>query len=394
MFHRGKTAMLHHNENADSQYVLVSPGDALEEAESVFKEWALAAKKVYSGRVEYAERFEAWLENLAYVIDYNGNSPARSHWLGMNAFADMRFSEWQQVMGLESAKFDNKFKRSRTKSFKYDNIDVAKLPNHVDWTKNGAVGSVKAQGMCGSCWAFSTTGAIEGINAITTGEFVSLSEQMLIDCDTSRDSGCDGGLMDFAFDFVHENGGIDTEASYPYLEKEGQCDMNRMKRHVVTIDGYEDVPEDDELALKKAVAHQPVSVAIEADQRAFQLYVGGVFDDLTCGTDLNHGVLVVGYGTSKVNGSDMAYWKVKNSWGDQWGEGGFIKLARTIGMDEGECGVAKMASYPLKNGPNPPEPPPAPPLPPPPPPEPVPVDCDPTTACPPVSYTHLRAHET
>ena len=336
-------------------------------------------------------RFAVWLENMEHVIAHNALRNGKSYRLGMNAFADMRHQEWREGMGLASSRFVRTKPSEGSKSFRYAYVDEKDLPEAVDWTDKGVVTGVKAQGMCGSCWAFSTTGAIEGIDAIVTGELKSLSEQMLIDCDTSRDSGCDGGLMDFAFEFVYENGGIDTEESYPYLERDGQCDLNRLRRHVVTIDGFEDVPADDETALKKAVAHQPVSVAIEADQLAFQLYAGGIFDDLSCGTDLNHGVLVVGYGVepsgNATERTERPFWRVKNSWGTAWGEGGFVKLSRTGGKmemgDEGKCGVAKMASFPVKTGADPPEPPPAPPVPPPPPPEPQPVDCDPTTACPP-----------
>jgi len=247
------------------------------------------------------------------------------------------------------------------------------------------VAEVKNQQMCGACWAFSATGAIEGINAIVTGKLLSASEQELVDCDTAMDHGCHGGLMDYAFDFVVNNGGIDTEADYPYSGEDGQCEPNRLGRHVITIDGFEDVPANDEAALLKAVANQPVSVAIEADQRAFQLYVGGVFDDEACGTALNHGVLAVGYGVHANGTHEVPYWLIKNSWGPEWGDGGYIRLRRGVAAQEGQCGVAMQASYPIKKGPNPPEPPPAPPAPPPAPPGPQPVDCDETVQCPPDS---------
>lgn len=365
-------------------YVYVHPDLLRANAREVFVEWSRAANKTYEGAEELSFRLSTWVHNLEYVIEHNGRG--KGYHLGMNAFADLGFEEWRGMMGFGVGKFARTGKDNG--AFMYADVDADALPGHIDWREKGVVGPVKAQGMCGSCWAFSTTGAIEGIDAIVTGDLKSLSEQMLIDCDKTRDSGCDGGLMDFAFEFVLANGGIDEERSYPYVERDGQCDLHRLMRHVVTIDGYEDVPEDDEVALKKAVAHQPVSVAIEADHRAFQLYTGGVFDDLACGTELNHGVLIVGYGVEPpMNASlgDQPYWTVKNSWGEGWGEGGFVKLARSVArvLEEGECGVAKMASFPVKSSADPPMPPPAPPMPPPPPPEPQPVDCDPTTACPP-----------
>lgn len=366
--------------NFEKQFIWLDKNHVKKNAKRVFDVWAKAAEKVYENVEEYETKYAAWLDNLAYVMDYNDNT--KSHWLGMNVFADLDPMEWKKLTGLDASKYEKKNNNNQRSRFSYASVDENELPEEVDWSEDGAVGPVKNQLMCGSCWSFSTTGAIEGINAIKTGSFVSLSEQMLIDCDTTRDHGCEGGLMDFAFDFVVDNGGIDTEESYPYTASEGQCDLARMARHVVTIDGYEDVPENDEVALKKAVAHQPVSVAIEADARSFQLYGGGVFDDVACGTELNHGVLVVGYGQSEVNGTEMPYWKIKNSWGPLWGDGGFIRILRNAENSEGECGIAMMASYPIKNGPNPPEPPPAPPAPPPTPPEPQPVDCDATTECP------------
>lgn len=363
---------------ASPEFVWMEKGHVEENAKDVFQAWVKGASKEYGSREEYDSKFAVWMENLRYVMEYNDGS--KSHWLGMNAFADLTHDEWKEELGLMKTRFVRKETSNKGQN-RYDDVDESDLPEYIDWVEKGAVGPVKNQAMCGSCWAFSTTGAIEGVNALVTGEMVSLSEQMLIDCDTTKDHGCKGGLMDFAFDFVVENGGIDTEESYPYKAEEGTCDPGRRDRHVVTIDGHEDVTPNDEIALKKAVAHQPVSVAIEADQPAFQLYGGGVFDDSGCGVNLNHGVLLVGYGVAPVNGSDMPYWKIKNSWGAGWGENGFIKIRRNLG-NEGQCGVAMMASYPIKDGPNPPEPPPAPPAPSPTP-EPQPVDCDATTECPP-----------
>ena len=336
---------------------------------------------------ELERRFATWLDNLDFVLERNLKSPSKSLWLGMNSLADLSHEEYRATrLGLDNSlrgSTNNKRGilrgRANPASFRYAAAaaDPSSLPEAVDWRRRNAVTEVKNQAQCGSCWAFSTTGAVEGINAIVTGELVSLSEQELVDCDSSRDNGCHGGLMDFAFEFIEKNGGLDTEEDYAYRAEEHKCKPEKRSRRVVSIDGHEDVPPSDELALRAAVAHQPVSVAIEADQRSFQLYVGGVFDE-SCGVALDHGVLAVGYGTEA--GQD--FWLVKNSWGPAWGDRGFIKLARgldaaaarerNVSATAGQCGIALQASYPVKDGPNPPPGPPEPPGPSPPPPGPTP----------------------
>lgn len=195
-------------------------------------------------------------------------------------------------------------------------------------------------------WAFSAVGAIEGINKIQTGELVSLSEQQLVSCDTEQDMGCGGGLMDFAFDYVVKNGGIDTEKDYGYWAWGIPCQTRREHdRTAVTIDGHEDVPENDAEALKKAVANQPVSVGICASP-ALQFYHSGVLTDKSCCQQLNHGVLVVGY--DDAGGKNGAHWIVKNSWGPEWGESGYFKLAQASSKPAGVCGLYQAASYPVK----------------------------------------------
>jgi len=229
---------------------------------------------------------------------------------------------------------------------------VSALPASVDWTSSGgAVSNVKDQGQCGSCWFFSTTGALEGAHFKKLGKAVSLSEQHLVDCDTPRnggsDLGCNGGLMDSAFTWVKKNGGIATEVDYPYFsgttKSNGACqDAKVAKVTAATPISYTDVQTNSDTALMSAIAQQPVSVAIEADQTAFQLYKSGVFT-AACGTNLDHGVLAVGYGT--LNGAD--YYKVKNSWGTTWGDNGYILLARGVSQKQGQCGIlAGPPSYP------------------------------------------------
>jgi len=215
------------------------------------------------------------------------------------------------------------------------------LPIAVDWPAQGAVTTPKNQLHCGACWAFATTGALEGAWKIASGELVSLSEQQLVDCD-KVDNACGGGLMDQAFKYARGHG-ICTEQSYPYQAQSAACRASNCSVAMppTAVQGFRDVAAYDEQALMHAVSKQPVAVAIEADQLAFQLYSGGVLSQ-ECGDKLDHGVLLVGYGTE--NGTD--YWKVKNSWGSSWGEGGFIRMKRGV-KGSGQCGITSAPSYPI-----------------------------------------------
>ena len=265
--------------------------------------------------------------------------------------------------------------------FRY--ADVEALPT-VDWRASGGVTPVKVQGQCGSCWAFATTGSLEGANFVTNGQLVSLSEQELIDCDRAgNDRGCNGGLMDYAYEWIMANGGLDTESDYPYTAADATCDAVKEHTAAVRVTSFEDVPPNDEGAIKMAVTKQPVAIAIAASGLAFQLSSHGVFDG-ACSTALDHGVLVVGYGTDEETGKD--YWLVKNSWGAVWGEQGYIKMAmNATASPAGLCGLAMVPSYPVvaKAGPTPPGPTPGPtPTPVPPPPPPAGVPCDASTTCP------------
>ncbi|KAM1538829.1 hypothetical protein ACFX10_003701 [Malus domestica] len=307
----------------------------------LFEKWISKHGKIYESMEEKLHRFEIFRDNVKHIDERNKNLDVDSYWLGVNEFADLSHEEFKsKYLGLK-AEFPGR--RESTGDFSYRDFDVEALPKSVDWRKKGAVTSIKNQGSCGSCWAFSTVAAVEGINQIVTGNLTSLSEQQLIDCDKAFNNGCNGGLMDYAFEFIISNGGLHKEDDYPYIMEEGTCEGKKAESNVVTITGYQDVPENNEQALLKALANQPLSVAIEASGRDFQFYSGGVFNG-RCGTELDHGVAAVGYGTQK----GLDYIIVKNSWGPKWGEKGYIRMKRNTGKPEGICGVNKMASYPTK----------------------------------------------
>jgi len=331
------------------------------EVKREFIEFVQKFQKHYEGESESATRFEAFLDNIQFI--QAENAKGHSYELGLNQFADMTIDEFSMTrLGFRAPRQQRWGSLPKLGVHMYSNRT---LPTSVDWITKGAVTPVKNQKQCGSCWAFSTTGALEGAWHIATGKLVSLSEQQLVDCTKEfGEEGCDGGLMDNAFEYAKEFS-MCTEESYPYLAKDGICKKARCTVGIPqgSVVGYKEVQHQSEQALMDAVSQQPVSIAIEADKRPFQLYQGGILSGPECGAQLNHGVLLVGYGTD----NEKTYWKVKNSWGADWGEEGYIRLARGVN-GPGECGIASMPSYPIVRsspGPSPgPSPTPAPPAPP------------------------------
>ncbi|CAN1810446.1 Senescence-specific cysteine protease SAG12 [Linum perenne] len=285
-------------------------------------DWATKHGKTYRDVAEKEERFLIFKDNVQRIEAFNNKG--LSFKLGVNKFTDLTNEEFRSMyLGY--------------KNFRYANITA--VPAVVDWRKSGAVTGVKDQGACGCCWAFSAVAAIEGAIKLKTGKLLSLSEQELVDCDVDGvNSGCEGGLMDDAFKFIlTKSSGLTTETNYPYQAEDGICNKKRSSSPVAKITGYEDVPKNNEHALMQAVAHQPVSVAIEGGGFMFQAYESGVFRG-SCGTDLDHAVTAVGYGKE--------YWVLKNSWGADWGENGYMRIQKDGGLKEGLCGLAMEASYP------------------------------------------------
>jgi len=295
-------------------------------------------KKNYQEHEEPVRRI-IWEQNLQKIHEHNMEADMGKHtyWLGLNEYADLTNGEFVK-------KF-NGFKMAAPKNSNGSTFlapSNVEIPTEVDWRKEGYVTPVKNQGQCGSCWSFSATGSLEGQHFRKTGKLVSLSEQNLMDCSHPwGNNGCEGGLMDYAFQYIKDNKGVDTEESYPYEAKDKKCRYN--KDNVGATDtGYTDIKQGDEEGLKQAAATVgPISVAIDASHMSFQLYRSGVYSEQECSsTQLDHGVLVVGYGTE--SGSD--YWLVKNSWGESWGMDGYIKMSRN---QNNQCGIATSASYPL-----------------------------------------------
>ena len=289
----------------------------------------------YNDDLEELNRYNIWQANKKIVEVHNAGN--HSFTLGMNQYADLENKEFVSMMN--GYRSDLRSQSHSTEVFKYNS--TGPKMDTVDWRTKGYVTEIKNQGQCGSCWAFSTTGSLEGQLFNATGKLVSLSEQDLVDCsDKYGNNGCKGGLMDNAFRYIKANDGIDTEASYPYRAHDERCTFNANNVGAM-LTGFVDVPHGNEDALMSAAGSVgPISVAIDASHSSFQLYKKGVYYEERCSSSkLDHGVLVVGYGTE--SGGD--YWLVKNSWGTRWGMEGYINMARN---KNNNCGIATQASYP------------------------------------------------
>jgi len=313
------------------------------EYQDAFSSWMHKHQKVYASD-EFQNRYSIFKSNMDYVRDWNaGNSETV---LGMTIMADLTNQEYQKIY--LGTKIDGTARLAAAKAKGLPKVAVADQYNAtVDWRAHNppVVTAIKNQGQCGSCWSFSTTGSTEGAHALATGNLVSLSEQNLMDCSTAEgNQGCNGGLMDDAFQYIIKNNGIDTEASYPYQGVQGTCKYNAANS-AATLSSYTDVTSGSETDLAVAVTKQPVSVAIDASHLTFQMYTSGIYHDFLCSsTKLDHGVLAVGFGVDTSKSIDNHYWIVKNSWGTSWGQAGYIYMAKDRNNN---CGIATVASYPV-----------------------------------------------
>jgi len=303
--------------------------------------------KFYETVEEELKRFKIFRINLLKIRLLNKFDFGSAQY-GVNQFADLNENEFTtQYTGL---KFDRD-QIEQTSEFMEPEFDrEADLPKEMDWREKGAVTEVKNQGSCGSCWAFSAIGSIEGANKVVNNELVSLSEEELVDCDT-QSNGCGGGFMTWAFDTVKRLGGLETEKDYPY-KPQGEC---RFKKDLakVQLTGYVNLTQNEDDIAKYVAQKGPVSVGLNAN--LMQFYMKGIahpkwfLTKWLCNPKmLNHGVLIVGFGETETKSmfgkkTKAPYWIIKNSWSSKWGRQGYYYLYR----GDNSCGVSEFASAPI-----------------------------------------------
>ncbi|XP_058793261.1 cathepsin L-like [Phymastichus coffea] len=330
---------------------LIAVAQAVSIYDSAAREWnTFKAEhgKSYTNEIEEELRLKIFMENKQKIAEHNAmfEQGLVTYKLGFNEYSDMTHHEFVRTMnGFNKSRSGIPDSSKKMKAARFASPAHVQLPASVDWRKKGAVTDVKNQGSCGSCWAFSATGALEGQNFRQTGKLVSLSEQNLLDCsDDYGNDGCSGGLVDSSFNYIKDNKGIDTEKTYPYKARQGQCHYDPHNRGAEDV-GYVHIRSGDEQQLTEAVATiGPIAVAMDASHFSFQNYRSGIYYEPKCKNQndyLDHAVLIVGYGTTE-NG--INYWLVKNSWGHSWGENGYFKIPRN---KNNHCGIATDALYPL-----------------------------------------------
>jgi KDEL-tailed cysteine endopeptidase len=310
-------------------YVFFNTVSVADPLEAKYHEYLAQYRKSYANSNEYSLRLGIFKENLRKIEEHNRKNGV-TYTLAMNQFGDMTPEEFRRHLGYAPIK--NKLPAAPL---------TGEAAASVDWRAKNAVNPVQNQGSCGSCWAFSATGAVEGSYALATGNLVKFSEQQLVDCSTDGNFGCNGGLMTNAFEYLTKNK-FCTAEDYPYNARDGTCKANQCKHALQAVSGFREVPTNSDKETKRALNLGPVAVAVQADKAPFMFYSSGVVDDVSCGTNLNHGILAVGYGTDE---KGQGYYIVKNSWGSGWGEQGYIRIASDTNVKGGVCGILLDNSY-------------------------------------------------
>ena len=302
-----------------------------------FTKWMQTHKITFNTPKEYQYRLKVYGQTDAKIKTENAKQ--KNYVLGHNKFSHL--TEQEFIAKYTGLKISTNYKRKTTPKVKPAPKTLSQSPS-VDWRTQGAVNPVKDQGQCGSCWAFSATASIEAVWKTSGHNLENLAEQQFVDCSTKfGNQGCNGGLMDDAFKYLMSVAGQERTSDYPYTAKDGVCKYSAAKA-VAKISGYADVPKNDCKTLFTFATNQVTSVAIAAN--AIQSYKSGVFSNALCGTALNHGVAVVGYGHD--NSVNKDFWIVRNSWGANWGEQGYIRMDRNVQTSTGICGICMAASAP------------------------------------------------
>uniref|UniRef100_A0ABM5EM83 Cathepsin L2-like n=1 Tax=Pogona vitticeps TaxID=103695 RepID=A0ABM5EM83_9SAUR len=322
--------------------VLLRVSAALDPAlDTAWEDWKSLHGKAYLEGEEFSRR-AIWEENLRMIEQHNWEASQGKHTyrLGMNHFGDLTNEEFNQRM---SCLLPDQVGPAEGNVSWFHTSANEQVPKSVDWRKEGYVTRVKDQGQCGSCWAFSATGALENLHFKKTGQRVSLSEQNLVDCSWNQGNrGCQGGWPWEAFEYVRQNRGLSSEQNYPYSGKDDQRCRSKRENAVGQCALVKRVKLGDEKALEEAVATVgPVAVGIDARPSGFQFYKSGILSCTWGGDRLNHAVLAVGYNKMGNKGKD--YWILKNSWSEYWGDKGYLYLEK----GSNHCGVANDASYPV-----------------------------------------------
>lgn len=317
---------------------------------ALFSEFQTKYNKLYKTREEFNYRFEVFVQNHRIIQEHNANS-TNSFRLGINKFADLTNYEFKQLRrGYDTSVLERSGKNFHT----FEGQLRGSLPSAIDWVQRGKVTRVKDQEWCGGCWAFAVADATESRYAIKHNTMpVELSVQEQLDCNHNGvNQGCVGGNLPEGYDYIIDHRGLCLASDYKYEGDDNRKKCAKRSRYCRRKSGqitdYGIVVPNNEKALKVAVSLGPVSIAIEADDERMQLYESGVFSSNNCGTNVDHAMTIVGYGVERRYGN-LEYWKIKGTWGDSWGEDGYIRVCRNCGKNgrTGECGVTVEAVFPI-----------------------------------------------